>query len=109
MIVAVIDPHTNRLPTGLLGLIDAGVEAFLGKQPLVPLDLPVMPRRVRSCALMTRGMRLYSRDIRAEYVTVIWALTEEGNDAVTRGEFQVPTAKVVSAVELYTGAFDPGD
>ena len=60
MIVVVMDPHPDRLPARLLGFIHAGIEAFLGKQSLVAFDLPVMPRRVRTRALMTRGMRLHS-------------------------------------------------
>ena len=61
MIVVVMDPHPDRLPTGTFGVIYAGIEAFLGKQPLVAFDFPVMPRRVHTRALMTRGMRLHSR------------------------------------------------
>jgi hypothetical protein len=30
MIVVVVDPHPDRLPTSLFGLVDAGIEAFLG-------------------------------------------------------------------------------
>ena len=52
MIVVVMDPHPDRLLASLLGLIDAGIEAFLGKQPLVAFNLPVMPRRVHTRALI---------------------------------------------------------
>ena len=52
MIVVVMDPYPDRLPAGLLGVIDAGIEALFGKESLVAFDFPVMPRRVRPCPLM---------------------------------------------------------
>ena len=61
MIVVVMDPHTNRLPASLLGLIDAGIEALFGKESLVAFDLPVVPRRIHPRALMTRGVRPHRR------------------------------------------------
>ena len=50
MIVVVVDPRPDGLPTSLLGLIDAGIEALLGKQPLVAFAFSGMPWRVHTRA-----------------------------------------------------------
>lgn len=51
---------------------------------------------------------LLSHDPRASSVSVTWSLTEDGNDEVSRGEFQVPAATLVDAVELYRTTFREG-
>lgn len=48
---------------------------------------------------------IVSRDIRASSVEVSWVLTEDGNDAVTSGEFQVPTEEIVDAADLFKAVF----
>ena len=48
---------------------------------------------------------LLVRDAQAESVEVTWVLTEDGNDAVTTGELQIPTADLVDAAELFSSAF----
>lgn len=46
--------------------VEAPAEAFLRQQPLVTLDLAVMPRRVRTRALMPGRMRQHgARDTRS--------------------------------------------
>jgi len=40
-------------------------------------------------------------------VSVPWVLTEDGNDEVTRGELQVPTAELIDAADLFKSAFLP--
>lgn len=57
MVVVVVDPGGDGFPTGLLGVVGPGIEAFLGKDPLITLDLPVVPGRVRPGTLMPRRQR----------------------------------------------------
>lgn len=49
-----------------------------------------------------------ARDPQAGAVSVSWVLTEDGNDAVTRGEFEVPAADLVDAADLFKAAFFSG-
>lgn len=42
---------------------------------------------------------LLARDPQADVVTVTWVLTEDGNDAVTRGKLKVPTGDLTDAVD----------
>lgn len=48
-----------------------------------------------------------ANDPHATSVSVTWVLTEDGNDVVTRGEFEVVTAEVIDAADLYRMAFFP--
>lgn len=48
---------------------------------------------------------LLARDPQADVVAVTWALTEDGNDAVTRGELKVPTGDLTDAADLFKTAF----
>lgn len=48
---------------------------------------------------------LLARDPRAEAVRLTWVLTEDGNDAITTGELELPTAKAADAGELFKTAF----
>ncbi|MEU4820348.1 hypothetical protein AB0H37_00595 [Actinomadura sp. NPDC023710] len=50
-----------------------------------------------------------TRDPQASSVEVTWALTEDGNDAVTSGEFRVPTGELIDAVDLFKAVFLSGD
>ena len=43
---------------------------------------------------------LISRNPNAKSIQVTWTLTEEGNDKVTTGEFQIPTTRVIAIKEL---------
>ncbi|MFV4912834.1 hypothetical protein PFZ49_04545 [Microbacterium lacticum] len=51
---------------------------------------------------------LIARDQQADTIEVSWALTEDGSDATTTGSFQVSTATLVDAADLYTSAFLSG-
>lgn len=46
-----------------------------------------------------------ARDPEASGVEVSWVLTEDGNDAVTTGEFRVPTQELVDAADLFKSVF----
>lgn len=48
---------------------------------------------------------LLARDPQADVVAVTWVLTEDGNDAVTRGEQKVPTGDLTDAADLFKTAF----
>ncbi|MBQ0928649.1 hypothetical protein [Saccharopolyspora endophytica] len=48
---------------------------------------------------------ILARDLEASFVTVTWGLTEDGNDAVTTGEFQAPTGDAVDAADLIKAVF----
>jgi hypothetical protein len=48
---------------------------------------------------------LLARDVQAGSLTVTWVLTEAGNDAVTSGEFQVRTADLTDAADLFKEKF----
>lgn len=48
---------------------------------------------------------LVARDPEAGSVQVSWVLTEDGSDAVTTGEFIVPTAELVDAADLFESVF----
>lgn len=48
---------------------------------------------------------LIARDQQADTIEVSWTLTEDGSDATTAGSFQVSTAALVDAADLYTSAF----
>lgn len=48
---------------------------------------------------------ILARDPQASAVTVTWVLTEDGNDAVTSGAFDVPTGDLIDAAELFKAAF----
>ncbi|WP_208012435.1 hypothetical protein [Cellulomonas shaoxiangyii] len=50
---------------------------------------------------------ILAKDPQAVSVSVTWVLTEDGNDAVTRGELQVPTAELIDAADLFKSAFIP--
>lgn len=51
---------------------------------------------------------LLARDPRASSVTVTWVLTEDGNDEVTKGEFETTGADLVDAADLFEAAFFTG-
>lgn len=46
MVVVVVVPDSDRIAALVLGVVGAGVEALIGHQPLVTLDLPVVPGSV---------------------------------------------------------------
>lgn len=48
---------------------------------------------------------IVSRDLEVDSVNVSWALTEDGNDNVTTGEFSVPTENLLDAAELFKAVF----
>lgn len=48
---------------------------------------------------------LVARDPHADSIRVSWVLTEEGNDATTRGEFEVPTSDLLDAADLFEASF----
>lgn len=48
---------------------------------------------------------LLARDPRASSVTVTWALTEDGNDEVIKGEFETAGADLVDAANLFDTSF----
>lgn len=50
---------------------------------------------------------ILANDSQAASVSVTWVLTEDGNDAVTRGELHVPTAELIDAADLFKAAFFP--
>ena len=52
MVVVMVDPDVDRFAPFFFGVEGVGVEAFLGKDPLVALDFPVVPRGVRAGPLM---------------------------------------------------------
>ncbi|XRQ08872.1 hypothetical protein ACN3XK_72380 [Actinomadura welshii] len=52
---------------------------------------------------------IVTRDSQASSVEVTWVLTEDGNDAVTSGEFQVPTGELIDAADLFKAVFLNGD
>ncbi|MEV4198339.1 hypothetical protein [Micromonospora globbae] len=52
-----------------------------------------------------KGAGILARDPQASLVSVTWVLTEDGNDAVTRGEFEVITAELIEAADLFKTAF----
>ncbi|TJY67357.1 hypothetical protein E4J89_15770 [Arthrobacter sp. CAU 1506] len=51
---------------------------------------------------------LLARDPRAGSVTVTWMLTEDGNDEVTKGQFETTAADLVDAADLLNAAFFAG-
>lgn len=51
---------------------------------------------------------IVARDPGARAVKVSWALTEDGNDGVTTGEFQVPTDELIDAADLFKSVFFTG-
>lgn len=50
---------------------------------------------------------ILAKDPQAVSVSVTWVLTEDGNDTVTRGQLQVPTAELIDAADLVKSAFFP--
>lgn len=50
---------------------------------------------------------ILAKDPQAASISVTWVLTEDGSDAVTRGELQVATADLVDAADLFKAAFFP--
>lgn len=52
---------------------------------------------------------ILAKDPQAASVAVTWVLTEDGNDAVTRGELQVPTADLIDAADLFKSTFFPAE
>lgn len=47
---------------------------------------------------------ILANDSQCTSVCVTWALTEDGNDTVTRGELHVPTAELIDAADLFQAA-----
>lgn len=52
---------------------------------------------------------ILARDPQTASVSVTWVLTEDGNDAVTSGEFEVTTTEVIDAADLFKTAFFKDD
>lgn len=52
---------------------------------------------------------IVARDTQASSVEATWVLTEDGNDAVTSGEFRVPTGELIDAADLFKAVFRSGD
>lgn len=50
--IVVLNPDFHRFCSGRLGVVGPRIEAFLGQNPLISLDLAVMPRRVGPDPLM---------------------------------------------------------
>lgn len=48
---------------------------------------------------------IVARDPQASSVKVTWVLTEDSNDAVTRGELRVPTGELIDAADLFKAVF----
>jgi len=48
---------------------------------------------------------ILARDRQAASVSVTWVLTEDANDAVTSGEYEVTTAALIDAADLFKTAF----
>src|SRR5690625_6412038 len=57
MVVIVMDPDPDRFAPLGLGVVGAGVEALVGHQSLVALDLPVVPWGVDPGALVAANER----------------------------------------------------
>ena len=57
MIVVVMDPDPDRFSALVLAVVGTGVEALLGQDPLVTLDLPVVPGRIDPDALVATDER----------------------------------------------------
>lgn len=51
---------------------------------------------------------IVARDPGARAVGVSWALTEDGHDVVTTGDFQVPTDELIDAADLFKSVFFSG-
>ncbi|WP_243714726.1 hypothetical protein [Actinomadura bangladeshensis] len=52
---------------------------------------------------------IVTRDPQVSSVEVTWVLTEDGNDAVTSGEFRVSTGERIDAADLFKAVFPSGD
>ncbi|MCT2099988.1 hypothetical protein M3E00_15570 [Dietzia cinnamea] len=50
---------------------------------------------------------ILAKDSQAASVSVTWLLTEDGSDAITRGELQVTAAELIDAADLLKAAFFP--
>lgn len=57
MVVVVVDPDPDRVSPLVLGVVGAGVEAFVGHESLVALDFPVVAGRVDPGALVPADER----------------------------------------------------
>ncbi|MFF5728054.1 hypothetical protein [[Kitasatospora] papulosa] len=71
-------------------------------------EVVLTPESFRPNVLWTSDQDDYviiARDPHASSVEVSWELTEDGNDAVTRGEFRVPTDPLVDAADLFKSVF----
>src|SRR5699024_2031313 len=56
-VVVVVVPDADRIAPFVLAVVGAGVETFVGHQPLVALDLPVVAGRVGPSALLPANER----------------------------------------------------
>src|SRR5699024_1155567 len=92
MIVVMVDPDADRFAALALGVESVGVEAFLGEDPLVALDFPVVPGRVRPGPLMPRRMRVHGAHerLRAVVGAVVGAHPDQAIDAVRSEESPGP-------------------
>ena len=63
-----VDLNADRFAALALEIEGVCVEAFLGEDPLVALDFPVMPGRVGPGPLMPRRMRVHGADGRLRAV-----------------------------------------
>ena len=93
MIVVVVDPDVDRFALFVFGVEGVGVEAFLGEDPLVALDFPVVPGRVGPGPLMPRGVRGHGphEGLRAIVRAVIGDDPDQAIDAVSSEEGPGPT------------------
>ena len=72
------------------------------------VEVVLTPESFRPNAVWTSDQDDYviiAKDPEASSVEVSWELTEDGNDAVTSGEFRVPTEPLVDAADLFKSVF----
>ncbi|MFI5951840.1 hypothetical protein ACIA8B_30250 [Micromonospora chalcea] len=75
-------------------------------------EVVLTPDSFRPNVAWTSGQDDYvilARDSQAGSVSVTWVLTEDGSDAVNRGEFKVTAAELIDAVDLFETAFLKGE
>ncbi|WP_375000076.1 hypothetical protein [Aeromicrobium sp. CTD01-1L150] len=116
--VEVVEPITPRY-TGIIG--DMALRSFQPARPDDPVswaprgddvEVTLTPDSFRPNRPWTSDLDDYvilARDVEATFVEVTWALTEEGSDDTTTGEFRVPTTDRGDAAALFNRIFLDND